>query len=179
MLGWGAGGQQIQQWQMVQSGINSTHQLTGTETSISCPKNIPQGCTIEDGQLHHSCLHKQQGRYPLSPSDVLNSGDLDLVSSQGHPHFCTACPWKRKYHSCPRVSYLPRFQRLAARPKGNHTLPYKLRHRSVCQLPNSPTTSIHQLEIRSRSISYRRPNSTLEFSERFCFSPFQPHSSGS
>ena len=55
---------QIHQWQMVQSGVNSTHQLSGTESSISCPKNIPQGpvsqgCTVEDGQLLCSCLHKQ------------------------------------------------------------------------------------------------------------------------
>ena len=133
---------QIHQWQIVQSEINSTHQLTGTESSISCPKNIPQGpvshgCTIEDGQLHRSCLHKQQGRYPFSPSDVLNSGDMDLVSSQRHSHFCTACPWKRKYYSRPRVSYLSRFQQLATRPKGNHTLPYKLQHRSVCQSPKA------------------------------------------
>jgi len=118
---------QIHQWQMVQSGINSTHQLTGTESSLSCPKNIPQGpvsqgCTIEVGQLHCSCVLKQQERYPLSSSDVLYSRDLDLVSSQRHPNFCSACPWKRKYPSRPRILYLHRFQQLATQTKSNHSL---------------------------------------------------------
>jgi len=139
--------------------------------------------TFLKGQSHKVVLLKMDNSsavaYINSSSDVLNSGDLELVSSQRHPHFCTACPWKRKCHRRPRVSYHPRFQRLATWPKGNHTLPYKLQHRSVCQLPNSSTISIHQLETRSRSISYRCPNSTLEFSEGLCLSPFQPHSSSS
>ena len=138
---------QVHKRQMVQSGINPAHQPPGIKSSISCPQNIPQGpvsqgCSIEVGQLHGSSLSQQQRRHPLSSSDVLNSGNLDMMSSKKHLNFSTACSWKRKYCSRLRVSYLPRLNRLATRSNGNHTLPYKLEHGSFRQPLNSTATPI-------------------------------------
>ena len=138
---------QVHKRQMVQSGINPAHQPPGIKSSISCPQNIPQGpvsqgCSIEVGQLHGSSLSQQQRRHPLSSSDVLNSGNLDMVSSKKHLNFSTACSWKRKYCSRLRVSYLARLNRLATRSNGNHTLPYKLEHGSFRQPLNSTATPI-------------------------------------
>ena len=87
---------QVHKRQMVQSGINPAHQPPGIKSSISCPQNIPQGpvsqgCSIEVGQLHGSSLSQQQRRHPLSSSDVLNSGNLDMMSSKKHLNFSTAC----------------------------------------------------------------------------------------
>ena len=135
---------------MVQSGINLAHQPPEIKSSISCPQNIPeepvsQGCSIEVGQLRGSSLSQQQRRHPLSSSDVLSSGNLDMVSSEKHLNFSTACSWKRKYYSRLRVSYLPRLNRLATRSNGNLTLPYKLQHGSFCQPPNDTATPICKL----------------------------------
>ena len=154
---------------MVQSGINPAHQPPGIKSSISCPQNIPQepvsqGCSIEVGQLRGSSLCQQQRRHPLSSSDVLSSGNLDMVSSEKHLNFSIACSWKRKYYSRLRVSYLPRLNRLATRSNGNLTLPYKLQHGSFCQPPNDTATPICKFATSSRSISYRCSNTSLEVS---------------
>lgn len=164
---------------MVQSGINPAHQPPGIKSSISWPQNIPQepvsqGCSSYVGQLHGSSLSQQQRRHPLSSSDVLSSGNLDMVSSEKRLNFSTACSWKRKYYSRLRVSYLPWLNRLATRSNGNLSLPYKLQHGSFCQPPNSTATPICKLATRSRSISYRRSNTSLEVSDGLCFSPPPP-----
>lgn len=51
-------------------------------------------CSIDIGQLRCNSLCKQQGRHPLSPSDVLSFGNLDMVTSNRHPYFSSACSWK-------------------------------------------------------------------------------------
>ena len=95
-----------------------------------------------------------------------------MVYSKKHLNFSTACSWKRKYFRRLRVSYLPRLNRLATRSKGNHILPYKLQHGSFRQPPNRPATPIRKLATRSRSISYRYSNTSLEVSDGLCFPRF-------
>ena len=58
-------------------------------------------------------------------------------------------------------------------------LPYKLQHGSFRQPPNITATPIRKLATRSRSISYRCSNTSLEVSGGLCFPPLQSNPSSS
>ena len=132
-------------------------------------------CSIDIGQLRCNSLCKQQGGHPLSPSDVLSLGNLDMVTSNRHPYFSSACSWKGNTIADPESRTL-----LDSTPsKSNHIFSNKLQRGSFRQPPNSKTTLIHKLANRSRSISYRCSNNSLEVSDGLCLPLLQSHSSSS
>ena len=99
---------QNHQRKVVKSGVDSTHQDTRTESSISssaslCKGPVSQGWFSEDGQNYCGGICEQYGTYPLGPSDVSCSRDVDLLSSAGYPNFSPACSCKGKYYSRYRI----------------------------------------------------------------------------
>ena len=99
---------QNHQRKVVKSGVDSTHQHTRTESSISssaslCKGPVSQVCFSEDGQNYCGGICDQYGRYPLGPSDDSCSRDVDLVSSAGYHNFNPECSCKGKYYSRCRI----------------------------------------------------------------------------
>ena len=148
---------------MVSSRTGASHQLPGIASSLSSLANIWEDLdryisALPLGQCNGCDIHQPEGRHCLQSAVPISNYDLELVCCEGNHTHSRTPTGSPQYNSRPRVMFSPRPLRLDAQFRnisknpGNDGAPGG---GLVCLSPKQTTSSVLQLESRSRSLSNR------------------------
>ena len=163
-------------WSLDSRGSNTSHQLSGTVSSLSCDQGLWEGLERHSsptsyGQHNSSLVCQSQGRYNLSSAVQFSNQDVDLVHFSEHHFDSRTPPRPPQCDGRPRIAANQGSLQLDAQSpgvpedSGEHGV---AGDRSVCLSPDKATATLLQLEGGPRGSSHRCIHAGLEPPERFC-----------
>ena len=162
---------------LVHARKQTTHKLSGTKSSFSCPQRVQRSLYRPDStggnRQHYRCLlHKQGGRHEVGPTLCPSLENPDLVhqtpSNTQSPTHPRPIKCSSRQTIPPGSDHSNRMVPSSRGFSGNMLQVAPAQHRSICHEVQQQTTSICVACTRSPSHCGGRPQSTLGGSGRLC-----------